>query len=473
MPWSSISDVPSNIKRLDGISLSLDQANHIASVADALKASGKGDSAWAIAISQFKKSHKIQGSSWVGDSVEDKSFTTVEKQADGSYWITAVSTAAVADREGETFTVDAMDYDLKEAEKNGDYPEFRVFHSKALGIGRVEKMTRAGIFAIDEGSSYQDAFSQEVCEKMLLNNNGKYRCSRGFRVVEAAGMCPQCGTDLVVKEDHFAGFRCPVCMSTRSKYKELKGLHYKKARTFDVTITDIPCVPMTGAGAKRKSIVEESMNKAELKQRLLKAGIPEDVVEDRLGDVSEEQLKQMDGIPFAEVLKEFQTEEKETDQVFTLDPEVLEDFTAIVRKEVAEAINGITIEIPDDEIVVKEVSGIAELKEKVDRLASMVERLLASDEERLKELLDETPRASKLRIKRAVYKSAPADDEESEDEEDDEMMEGEESSNAKKKMPPWMKKKQWQAQASDEDVLIVGADGVRAHSMTEFIGGGR
>lgn len=60
--WSSMEDVPSNLKSLDGAPLSLDQANLIARIA---KASGEGDENWAIGISTFKKSHTKEGDHWV------------------------------------------------------------------------------------------------------------------------------------------------------------------------------------------------------------------------------------------------------------------------------------------------------------------------------------------------------------------------------------------------------------------------
>ena len=95
---------------------------------------------------------------------EGESTIYVEKQGD-VYWITAVSTAALKDHEGETFDAECIDYDLKQAKRLGDYPEFRVFHKPSLGIGRVEKMQRVGIFAVDQGTSYMDPFSLAVCEK--------------------------------------------------------------------------------------------------------------------------------------------------------------------------------------------------------------------------------------------------------------------------------------------------------------------
>lgn len=61
--WTSMEDVPGNLKSLDGAALSLDQANLIARIA---KASGEdGKENWAIGISTFKKSHQKDGDKWV------------------------------------------------------------------------------------------------------------------------------------------------------------------------------------------------------------------------------------------------------------------------------------------------------------------------------------------------------------------------------------------------------------------------
>lgn len=61
--WASMDDVPDNLKKVDGAALSLDQANFLARVAEASGEGGKEN--WAIAHSQFKKSYKKEGDSWV------------------------------------------------------------------------------------------------------------------------------------------------------------------------------------------------------------------------------------------------------------------------------------------------------------------------------------------------------------------------------------------------------------------------
>ena len=81
------------------------------------------------------------GTQLVGEGVN------VTKQNDG-YVIMTVSTVALPDQEGETFTTKAMDNDIEFAKHYG-YPEFRVFHHGGLGIGKVTEMSRVGMFAVE------------------------------------------------------------------------------------------------------------------------------------------------------------------------------------------------------------------------------------------------------------------------------------------------------------------------------------
>ena len=279
MPYSSMGSVPANLKKMDGIPLTLAQVNWIARIADGIP-EGQVDNPWAVAKAKFKKSFTKKDGKWVskkdkgtdvekgfvvvGDNLyftlDGENWSTADEAFDGMaviskengrYRIETVSTAALKDREGETFGTDAMDYDIAQAEVTGKYPEFRVFHKSFLAIGKVEKMRRVGIFAIDEGTSYDDPFSLEVCEKMLAENDGTWKVSRGFKVLEASGLCPECGEGLVIRVKHMvAGFRCPCCKSVHLGYKRvLKDIRFRRTRTFDVTVTDVPAVPWTSAAA--------------------------------------------------------------------------------------------------------------------------------------------------------------------------------------------------------------------------------
>ncbi len=242
-----------------------------------------------------------------------KSMIVTKQRPDGKYAITAISTVALSDFEGETFTIKAMDYDIALAKKSGIYPQFRMFHRKELAFGDVTDMKRVGIFAIDSGISYDDPFSLAVCEKMLIDNpEGKWKVSRGFNALEVSGNCPKCGEGLVVSKEHMiAGYRCPECGTINLSYKGiLKDVRFLKARTFDVTVTDVPAVPWTGASATLidGSMEEYKMKREDLKKKLLKAGIDEELIESRLKQMSDEDIAAFADIPDAEVLKEFEEE---------------------------------------------------------------------------------------------------------------------------------------------------------------------
>jgi len=200
------------------------------------------------------------------------------------------------------------------------------------------------------------------------------------------------------------------------------------------------------------------MNKKELKQKLLAAGIDEAVIDQRLKDLPDERLKEFDDIPEAEVLKEFETEEEEEEtekpekteeptgdedeQLFTLDPEVLKDFAEIVRttvkEEVAKAMDGISIDISDVEMELKEVPGLEALKEQLTAIQEKLDALTTADAKKLKEKLETMPRNGKLRIMRMKDKPDPVEEKEDEDE-------------------------------IDAEGVVIGADGEQFASMSKFI----
>lgn len=416
MPYSKLSEA--RIKKLDGVALTLEQANKLAEMADAIG----GDFGWPTAIKNFKKSHTIKDGAWVSKKAEEKEYSLLAAflKEDGRYQLVGISTAAIRDREGETFTTQAIDYDIAKSKETNEYPEFRMFHTKGFGIGRVESMRRVGIFAVDSGTSYDDPFSLACCAAIAKDTTGKWRMSRGFYLLEASGGCPRCGEGLVIRSKHMvAGFKCPTCQSTHLYDKGvLKEMHFLKTRTFDDTITDIPCVPFTGVAAFKTSNMEDIlMNMKQLKEKLVAAGVEPALVDERLASVTEKQLESLgDDIPEATLLKELQIE-KEDDgggddaQLFVLDPNVLKDFGSIVEAavskvvatEVKKAIDSLEIELAIPEM--KELSELAPLgesleaiKKELGELKELVGNLTVKDDQRLKEMLGAAPRAAKYRI---------------------------------------------------------------------------
>lgn len=493
MPYSKVSDAPANIRKLNGARLSLSQVNSIAYAADSITGV---DKPWAVAIAQFKKGHTVQGSKWVKKSSnqekkeleeffiealkhdllslnDGEATAIVEKNDAGTYNITTISTAAVKDREDETFTVEAMDYDIAEAAKDGDYPEFRVFHSKHLGFGKVQKMMRVGIFAIDTGVSYDDPFSLAVCEKMLVNNDGKWRVSRGFRVKELNGACPNCENVLSISTKHMlSGFRCPGCDSVHLRFKGiLDGIQFTKARTFDVTVTDVPAVPMTGAFAWRREngVKGDTMTKKELKKRLLEAKISEKDIDARLKELNDDQLAQLGDIPMAEILKEFSSDDPEgnQDELVVGFDEMVSAFKEVVRVEIEEALDGFQVEVNGLELeeLKQDTKPFDELKELVEGLSEKVDQLVVKDESRLKDVLNGTSRNGKLRILRMKEEHTEDDDEE--DEEDEEELA--KKLGVSKETLNWIKRAGPQAAPTGDE--IVDSSGNVFGNMTEMIQG--
>lgn len=422
--------------------------------------------------------HKDIVDIWLKEELDN--IAVVEKQPNGQYRIVSVSTAALPDREDETFTVRAIDHDIEVSKETGIYPEYRLFHKKGLAVGRVEKMHRVGIFAVEEGHSYTDPFSIQVCEKMLANNDGTWRTSRGFRVFEVSGGCPSCGEVLSIGRKHMlAGYRCPSCGNIYVGYKGvLSDVHFQRAKTFDITITDIPAVPWTGVAAFGNTILSEdslmTLTKQQIRKKLLDAGIEKQLVDERLDDLDDDRLKELgDDIPEATLLKELDLGEEDTVEYFVLDPDVLKEFEilnekavrAAVKEEVASQLSNLTIDVEGlsgMEVDLKEVPVLVEIKEMLEELRDSL-----TDVGVLKELLDNTSRSSRMRILR--FKGGGGYDED-EEEEDEEMKAGKKG---KKRMPATMRdeEEEDEEEEDEEKQFIPTSDGKPVSSMTEFVHG--
>ena len=425
---------------MHGTPLTLAQVNEIAAMADAIG----GDFGWPTAVKNFQKTHEVVAGHWVTKKTEGKELSQdvlVEKEADGRFRILSISTAATPDLVGETFTAKAMDWENPQHKELGVYPEYRLFHNDNFGIGMVEKMGRVGIFGIEEGHSYTDPFSLSVCEKMLEHNDGTWRNSRGFFAFEINGRCPKCNSLLGITKEHLiAGYKCPNCQSTLLGYKGvLKDIQFTKTWTFDITVTNNPCVPFTGVTAFRsdadfKTILEETMKmtKEEWKEKLLASGVDAGAVDERFSKISDEQWKEwnLDDIPEAKLLKELDdkltpvepekpvapevTAEPEKpaepvapvskEETITLDPSVLAQFAAVVRPVVEavvkEVLGQMVIEIPD-------LKDQPEFKQLAEDMAEVKKIITASSIEQLKEVVKDMPRQGQLRVVRFKSEALP------------------------------------------------------------------
>ena len=177
-------------------------------------------------------------------------YTYKEQDEEGKWqdrWI-AVSTDEIWDSQGEMFTKEAMDYDIAKAVETGEYPELRLFHVRGFKIGECDSMKRVGKYAVDQGSWDDTPFAQAV-KDLVQENPGKWKISRGFHMVEASGLCPECGVGLTVRPlNLIVGVPCSAC-GTWAAPSKVKQLRHLKTRTFDITITDVPAVGTTGVAA--------------------------------------------------------------------------------------------------------------------------------------------------------------------------------------------------------------------------------
>jgi len=192
----------------------------------------------------------IQKSPGVNQAKESILRVYRKEDEDGTWqdrWI-AVSTKEMWDADGEMFTKEAMDYDSSKAEETGEYPEFRLYHVRGFKLGKCDSMSRVGEYAVDQGYWYDTPLALAMKE-IVSANEGRWKISRGFHAVEASGLCPDCGVGLTVRPLNFiVGAPCPACRTwlMPSKLKQLKHL---KARTFDITLTDVPAVSATAVAA--------------------------------------------------------------------------------------------------------------------------------------------------------------------------------------------------------------------------------
>lgn len=423
-------------------------------------------------------------------------FVAKEQNDDGSYNIHSISTVARADKEGETFTTKAMDFDIALAYRLGRFPEYRMFHKKSLGIGKVHKMYRVGDYAFEEGKSYTDPFSLAVCKDLLATNIGVWKNSRGFYVLEAFGGCPHCKSKLKVSYKHMiAGFYCPVCKSLATDYRgELLDTHFLKTMTFDITITDRPAVPWTGTIAFKNG--ENAMTKAQLRRKLKEAGIAEDVIEERLKLISGDVLKELgNDLPLATVLKEAdledlveedeeveeEVEEEQpkkkrsakpaTEEVLEMDDSIVEEIATQVTEKVKELLDGAVFEAEGLEGLATRTKEHESILDRLDALEDMlvamkeaIDGLTEEDDRRIARKLKEAPRNGRLRIIRRAKEEMM--DEEEEDSEDDEEMPMKKSKQQRRPAFP-----NFGNHVTKQPVAVVDGFGNKYSSLTDMVVG--
>lgn len=232
-------------KRLLGIDLTNEQQQLLEEVRQYLS---DYEHAATLTKEHFFLTHVVVDNTWIQkESVSFRPYVFINRSEDGRYTLDTISTAQVVDSYGDTFTIQAMDYEVDRNMTTDFYPMYNVFHNLDLFIGRVTSMTRVGLFSIERGYSFDDKFSLDVCKNLLERNDGKWRVSRGFLALETEGLCPGCGTNLMFHYQHFLhGFSCPACLYRNTEVKGIiNNMMFYKTLTYELTITDVPAVKAT------------------------------------------------------------------------------------------------------------------------------------------------------------------------------------------------------------------------------------
>ena len=177
-----------------------------------------------------------------------ESFKEISGDADQDRWV-SVSSHDIWDLQEQRMTTDAMDWDIARAYSTKSFPELRMFHVRGFKLGKCDSMARMDRRAVDQGSWLKTPFPQAV-KDLVINNDGKWKTSRGFYTVQASGQCPQCGSGLNVGLINFiTGVTCKDCSTFIPKAGMLDRLQYLKTMTYDISVTDVPVVPTTAIAA--------------------------------------------------------------------------------------------------------------------------------------------------------------------------------------------------------------------------------
>jgi len=171
------------------------------------------------------------------------------KEALQHRWV-LTSTYEMVDLQGETFTTDAIDFSIWYANKFNEFPELRMYHVRAFKLGMTDKMQRLGRWEVDQGYWNKTAFAHAV-KRLVREQAGKWKVSKGFFSVEATGDCPMCDNGLIVRPiNYILGITCKQCQAVLPKpITMIQHVRHTKAITYDNTVTDVPAVPVTAIAA--------------------------------------------------------------------------------------------------------------------------------------------------------------------------------------------------------------------------------
>ena len=172
MPVDKISDAPANIRKLNGVALTLEQVNWILELYDTLTAEGKVSNAMAVAIAAFKKAFELRNGKWVRrkqkhDMREDKAmlelaqWTTkyVNDLPDSSFLY--IAPGGKKDESGKTVPRSLRYFPYKDANGKIDLPHVR------NAIARIPQSNAKGLTAAKKKAL------QEKLRKILDAENKK------------------------------------------------------------------------------------------------------------------------------------------------------------------------------------------------------------------------------------------------------------------------------------------------------------
>jgi len=165
MPYSSMEQANPSLKGIEP-PISLIQANQIAAVADRITGV---DSPWAVAISQFKKSHTVkdgkwvkkEGSEWGGKKEYVSGLKAIER--DGDQYLVLWTSNAFEDDEKEIFATKAWEDYVERCDEN---PELRgrvwFWHVKSTDFADVVWQGMVGRILVEVAKVDNTAYGQKM-----------------------------------------------------------------------------------------------------------------------------------------------------------------------------------------------------------------------------------------------------------------------------------------------------------------------
>lgn len=163
MPYTKLSEINPSLKGIKP-ALDLEQANHIASMADAIT---DVDSPWAVAISNFKKAYVVEGDKWVKKQVKEGEEVQSGVKAvteDGKNYVILETMNAFMDREKEIFSTQSIENYVDFVAKIGRKDRVRFWHVPGTDFATVVWQGMPGRFLLEVAEVDDTAFGRKMFE---------------------------------------------------------------------------------------------------------------------------------------------------------------------------------------------------------------------------------------------------------------------------------------------------------------------